>query len=63
MEDTWNMIMEDGLRRNIMLVPGKVRKENSDIMNNIKSIVQVFVPGGGPSPYLRASYSIADVEK
>ena len=45
------MIMEEGLRRNIMLVPGRV-----------------FVPrredGGRPaSPYMRASYSLAPVEK
>ncbi len=50
-DDTWDMIMKEGLKRNIMLVPGKV-----------------FVPTvesgeKRPSPYLRASYSIAPEEK
>ncbi len=41
------MIMKEGLKKNIMLVPGKV-----------------FVPDAhSPSPYLRASYSIAPEDK
>ena len=51
-EDTWDMIMEEGLKRDIMLVPGKVFVPNVD--------------GEGSkltSPYLRASYSIADEDK
>ena len=48
-EDTWDMIMEEGLKRNIMLVPGRV----------------FVPGGGGqaPSPYLRASYSIVPEDK
>ena len=50
-EDTWDMIMEEGLRRNIMLVPGRVfvpRKEDGS---------------RATSPYVRASYSLAPVDK
>eukprot|EP00095_Tigriopus_kingsejongensis_P005565 snap_masked-scaffold12_size759060-processed-gene-2.11 protein:Tk05565 transcript:snap_masked-scaffold12_size759060-processed-gene-2.11-mRNA-1 annotation:"kynurenine alpha-aminoadipate aminotransferase mitochondrial precursor" len=46
-ECTWNMIMDKGLKKNIMLVPGRVFKPNA--LNG--------------SSYLRASYSIADEGK
>lgn len=50
-EDTWKMIMEDGLKNNIMLVPGKVFMTPDSFQTEAKS------------PYLRASYSLAPVEK
>lgn len=44
---TWNMIMDRGLKKNIMMVPGRV-----------------FMPDSSRgSQYLRASYSIAPIEK
>ena len=48
--DTWDMVMERGAGKNIMLVPGKLFAPSEDVMRN-------------ESPFLRASYSIADVAK
>ena len=48
--DTWDMVMERGAGKNIMLVPGKLFAPSDDVMQN-------------ESPYMRASYSIADVSK
>jgi len=48
--DTWDMVMERGAAKNIMLVPGKLFAPSEDVMQN-------------ESPYMRASYSIADVAK
>ena len=48
--DTWDMVMERGASKNIMLVPGKLFAPSEDVMQN-------------ESPYMRASYSIADVSK
>ena len=50
MTDTWDMVMERGAGKNIMLVPGKLFAPSEDVMRN-------------ESPFLRASYSIADVAK
>ena len=50
MTDTWDMVMERGEDKNIMLVPGKLFAPSEDVMQN-------------ESPYMRASYSIADVSK
>ena len=50
MTDTWDMVMERGAAKNIMLVPGKLFAPSEDVMQN-------------ESPYMRASYSIADVAK
>ena len=43
LRDTWDMIMERGLEKNIMLVPGRVFAPRN----------------AGESQYLRASYSVA----
>ena len=51
-EDTWDMIMDKGLRKNIMLVPGRVF-----MPENVDPTARVC------SPYLRASYSIAPVDQ
>ena len=50
MTDTWDMVMERGAGKNIMLVPGKLFAPSEDVMRN-------------ESPFLRASYSIADAAK
>lgn len=44
---TWDMIMERGLNRNIMLMPGKAFQPDIN----------------KPCPYLRAAFSIAPEEK
>ena len=44
---TWDMIMERGLKRNIMLMPGKAFQPDIN----------------KPCPYLRAAFSIAPEEK
>ena len=47
MEDTWDMIMERAMEKNVMLLPGRAFSTEPD----------------KPCNYLRAAYSVAPVDR